>query len=84
MSNERLEQAFRGFDVEHNGKISVKDLKIIFGGYNQSKEMIKDMFREADKNGDGAIDLAEFCNYMNEIKMKQKAFRSAFNNKSRR
>ena len=82
MSRERLEQAFRAFDADHSGKISVDELQAAFGGSHHSKQVFNDMVKEADTDRDGEIDLEEFCAYMNQIKTKSKELRAG-NKKNR-
>ena len=68
MSRERLELAFKTFDTDHSGKISMEELETAFGGSHNSSKCFKQMIKEADTNGDGEIDLEEFCEYMNKLK----------------
>ena len=68
MSRERLEEAFKAFDADHSGGITVDELEKAFGGSHKSRKMFMDMLNEADVNGDGQIDLEEFCNYMCKLK----------------
>ena len=70
LSRERLEHAFHAFDTDHNGKISFEELQEAFGGSHHNQEMFMDMIKEADTDGDGEINLEEFCSYMNKIKTK--------------
>ncbi|OMJ90441.1 hypothetical protein SteCoe_7137 [Stentor coeruleus] len=70
MSSERLTQAFRALDADHSGKISKEELMAAFGGSHMSNKIFKEMIDEADINGDGEIDLEEFCAYMENFKKK--------------
>ncbi|OMJ68149.1 hypothetical protein SteCoe_34487 [Stentor coeruleus] len=68
MSRERLEIAFKALDADHSGKISKEELMIAFGGSHMSSKIFKEMIDEADLDGDGEIDLEEFCTYMENFK----------------
>ncbi|EPS63975.1 hypothetical protein M569_10810, partial [Genlisea aurea] len=60
---EELEQVFKKFDVNGDGKISGSELGAIFrslGGEAMAEEELKSMIREVDSDGDGFIDLKEF------------------------
>ena len=65
MSNERLEIAFKTFDSDGSGKISVDEIMDIFtkGAKNKegiNKEVFEKMVKGADENGDGEITFTEF------------------------
>ena len=68
MSRDRLEKAFKALDADHSGKISKEELMAAFGGSHMSSSHFEEMINEADTNGDGEIDLEEFCNYMCKLK----------------
>ncbi|KAL1357285.1 hypothetical protein HN51_009223 [Arachis hypogaea] len=57
-----LEQVFKKFDVNGDGKISSSELGSIMGslGQSASKEELDKMIREVDADGDGFISLDEF------------------------
>ncbi|MED6173580.1 putative calcium-binding protein cml25 [Stylosanthes scabra] len=57
-----LEQVFKKFDVNGDGKISSSELGSIMGSLGQpaSKEELDKMIREVDSDGDGFISLGEF------------------------
>ncbi|GER50500.1 EF hand calcium-binding protein family [Striga asiatica] len=59
---EELEQVFKKFDVNGDGKISASELGSIMGGLGQpaTDEELASMIREVDADGDGFISLKEF------------------------
>ncbi|XP_027099661.1 probable calcium-binding protein CML25 [Coffea eugenioides] len=59
---EELEQVFKKFDVNGDGKISASELGQIMGslGYPTTDEELHKLMNEADSDGDGFIDLQEF------------------------
>ncbi|KAL3644726.1 putative calcium-binding protein cml25 [Castilleja foliolosa] len=59
---EELEQVFKKFDVNGDGKISASELGSIMGslGHAVTDEELNIMIEEVDSDGDGFIDLQEF------------------------
>ncbi|KAK4423393.1 putative calcium-binding protein CML25 [Sesamum alatum] len=59
---EELEQVFKKFDVNGDGKISASELGSIMGslGHPATEEELRIMIKEVDSDGDGFIDLQEF------------------------
>ena len=57
VTEERLEKAFKMFDKDNSGKLSVKEIKTVFGG---TEEQWKNVINEIDLNNDGEVDFAEF------------------------
>lgn len=59
---EELEQVFKKFDVNGDGKICASELGSIMGslGHHPTKEELENMIKEVDSDGDGFIDLSEF------------------------
>ena len=68
LSRERLHAAFKEFDKDGSGSISVTELVEALGGQKNQTHVFVEMVKEADVNGDGEIDLEEFCNFMEKIK----------------
>jgi len=64
---EELRKAFNKFDSDHSGYITHDELKLAMKimGEDLSEEEIKQMMEEADTDGDGRVDFAEFCKMMN-------------------
>lgn len=60
-SRQYLELAFKSFDIDGSGKISVNDLKAMVGGnQTEAEAFVKSVIDEADFNRDGEIDMMEF------------------------
>ena len=57
VTEERLEKAFKMFDKDNSGKLSVKEIRNVFGG---SEEQWKKVIDEVDLNNDGEVDFGEF------------------------
>lgn len=68
LSRERLYAAFRQFDKDGNGSISVDELVSALGGRKDQVHVFVQMIKDADTNKDGSIDLQEFCTFMENIK----------------
>lgn len=57
--------AFKIFDKDGSGKISVAEIKEIFGGAGRVTDKVwQDLVKEVDKNGDGEISYLEFKKMM--------------------
>lgn len=69
LKNERLYEAFRNFDKDNSGKISVKEIGTLINAGYQDFWNLEDEVRKFDLNGDGEIDYAEFCNMMASMSM---------------
>jgi calcium-dependent protein kinase len=60
-----LEAAFSAFDRDKSGKISIEELKALLGAEIETKNSLwEEMIRGVDLDGDGEIDLHEFCEMM--------------------
>ena len=57
VTEERLEKAFKMFDKDNSGKLSVNEIKAVFGG---TEAQWKKVIDEVDLNNDGEVDFAEF------------------------
>lgn len=71
ISNEKQLEAFKVFDMDGNGYIDKHELRYTMRrlGENLSEEDVKDMFKEADLNGDGMIDFSGRYFWRNCIKI---------------
>jgi len=64
-SKANLELAFRTFDKDGSGKISVNEVKAIFNNSTVKDDNIfEKMIKDADDNDDGEISLEEFKSIM--------------------
>ncbi|KAL5982463.1 putative calcium-binding protein cml13 [Asimina triloba] len=65
-TKEELTKAFRIIDVDNDGKISLTDIERISKELGESfaPKEIKEMIEEADRNGDGGVDIDEFIRMM--------------------
>ena len=70
-SNEELLKAFRLFDDDDTGKITLKNLRRVAReiGESMTDEELMEMINEADRNGDGEIDQDEFLRIMNKTSL---------------
>lgn len=55
LSKLRLETAFKMFDKDGSGSLSIRELKEIFGGDKISDEIWREIIKEVDDNGDGEV-----------------------------
>ncbi|KAJ3194016.1 hypothetical protein HK101_003652 [Irineochytrium annulatum] len=65
-SREEIHKAFRLFDDDETGKISLKNLRRVAKelGENLTEEELQEMIDEADRDGDGEINEEEFLRIM--------------------
>ena len=65
-SEQQLLSAFDVFDKHKNGQIAIEDFKGVVGnlGEKLTPNEIREIIREADKDGDGQIDYVEFVKMM--------------------
>ena len=65
LDKERIESAFKAFDVDGSGSISSEELKLMFGGdENTGDQVWKELIKEVDTDKDGTINLNEFKNML--------------------
>jgi calcium-dependent protein kinase len=64
LSNERLTSAFKMYDRDGDGKISLKELVETLGNSGLDEDVLVEMISLADKNHDGEIDFEEFRELM--------------------
>lgn len=67
-SNEKLREAFKQFDKDGNGTLSIEELNSALGGSTGKSSRFMEYIKEADTNGDGMIDLTEFIAFMRKAK----------------
>ena len=84
-SDHGLEKAFKGVDTDSSGKISAKEMNAhitkVYGS-EMDPSIVEEMFKVADKDGDGEVDLDEFKAIMRagpDTKPKAKAGSEAAN-----
>ncbi|XP_051995917.1 calcium-binding protein 5-like [Xyrauchen texanus] len=64
-----LKEAFREFDVDGDGSITIEELKHAMQkllGENTNRKEIEAVIREVDNNGDGTVDFEEFVKMMSK------------------
>lgn len=66
-SEETLREAFKVFDHDKNDLITAADLRHVVKalGMNISEELIEEMIKEADEDGNGNVGVEEFMKIMN-------------------
>lgn len=65
LSKQRLDVAFKMFDKDGSGTLSIDEIKDLFGTHAGISEKVwRDMLKEVDDNGDGQIQFKEFKEMM--------------------
>jgi calcium-dependent protein kinase len=65
LSRERLEAAFKAYDIDGSGKITVEEIKLFIGGNDNIEEgEWRQVIEGVDQNGDGEVDFDEFLDLM--------------------
>lgn len=68
LSKQRLDIAFKMFDKDGSGTLSIEEIKELFGATSGISENVwRDMLKEADDNGDGNINFNEFKDMMTKL-----------------
>ena len=67
ITEDKLEKAFKIFDKDGSGKLSLEEIKEVFGG---DKESWKKVIEEVDLNKDGEVDFNEFKIMMMNLEKK--------------
>ena len=69
ISKKNLEYAFKVFDKDGSGAISIDEIMFIFkkSVNDVDKSVFEKMIKEADANGDGEIEFDEFKNIMEKF-----------------
>ena len=70
LSKNNLDVAFKIFDADGNGSISLDELKAVFArgsASGKTEEVWSEIMQSADSNNDGEIDFTEFENAMMEV-----------------
>jgi calcium-dependent protein kinase len=62
-----LETAFKAYDVDRSGTISITEVREFLGGYSELEREWAKIIKEIDSNGDGEIDLQEFKQMMKKF-----------------
>jgi calcium-dependent protein kinase len=75
LTEEKLLEAFRIYDEDKSGKISIDELNKVLHTNEIDLNAIKDSIKEINTNGDGEIDYVEFCKLMGKV-VKEKKRRS--------
>jgi calcium-dependent protein kinase len=70
LKQERLYEAFRKFDNDNSGKISIKEIGTIINAHEDDFKNLEYEIKKFDLNGDGEIDYNEFCNMMSSLQFK--------------
>ncbi|OMJ95726.1 hypothetical protein SteCoe_792 [Stentor coeruleus] len=64
INNDTMDIAFKTFDIDNSGKITINELKEVLGLIEIQDESVAKLIKKVDENGDGNIDINEFKNMM--------------------
>lgn len=65
LSNNKLQTAFKMFDKDGGGSISIEEIKQVLSfGQNLDEHVIQQIIHQVDANGDGEISYEEFAQMM--------------------
>jgi calcium-dependent protein kinase len=67
LRQERLNEAFQMLDKDGTGKITKEEIKKALKLDNVDENVLNQLIKKYDLNGDGMIDYNEFLNMMNEV-----------------
>jgi len=67
LKEERLYEAFRAFDKDGSGKISIDEIKSILKVGEDEQGKLEETMKTFDTNGDGEIDYNEFIIMMSKV-----------------
>ena len=67
ITNDRLDKAFKLFDKDGNGKLSIDEIRAVFGGDEKKWQKI---IEDIDLNDDGEVDFEEFKMLMTGVNSK--------------
>eukprot|EP00331_Platyophrya_macrostoma_P017606 CAMPEP_0176475320 /NCGR_PEP_ID=MMETSP0127-20121128/43545_1 /TAXON_ID=938130 /ORGANISM="Platyophrya macrostoma, Strain WH" /LENGTH=157 /DNA_ID=CAMNT_0017870911 /DNA_START=75 /DNA_END=548 /DNA_ORIENTATION=- len=71
LSKEKLEHAFKLFDINGDGFLTFEELDKAIAGVALNAEDWKNILEAVDDNSDGKISLKEFVNFMIDAKIKR-------------
>jgi len=71
MKEERLAEAFRAFDKDGSGTISMSEIKQVIGANDEEMKKIEENIKSFDYNNDGEIDAEEFVQMMAQMDFKE-------------
>ena len=73
----KIKEAFQSIDIDHNGKLSLEEMKKVFEKSDLNFEFNEEIFKQIDTDNSGTIEYTEFISacieknvYLNEQKLK--------------